>query len=154
MARPKLPKELIKKYGISKTAWAVFRSRNSGRRVKKVRKVKMASRRRPAKRQSSKKVVHTGKRGRRGKGRKGGRKMGIPTIATMVVGANALRELGILDLLIKASGPGSNIIEEGATWAGNVKPGDLVDAFLPAVGLLIFRKFMPKGPKIGPIGTW
>lgn len=88
------------------------------------------------------------------KGRKGSRKMGIPTIATMVVGANALRELGILDLLIRAAGPGANIIDEGATWAKGVKPGDLVDAFIPAVMLLIFRKFMPKGPKIGPIGTW
>ena len=154
MAKPKLPKELIKKYGISKKAWAVFRSRNAGRKVKRVKRVKMASRRRPAKRQSSKGSGFMGKRGRRGKGRKGSRKMGIPTIATMIVGANALRELGILDLLVNASGPGSNIIEEGSKWAANVKPGDMVDAFLPAVGLLIFRKFMPKGPKIGPIGTW
>ena len=154
MARPKLPKELIKKYGISKKAWAVFRSRNKGRRVKKIKRVKTVSRRKPAKRQTSKKVIRMARRRNyRRRGRKG-RKMGIPTIATMVVGANALRELGILDLLIKASGPGSNIIDEGATWAKGVKPGDLVDAFLPAVGLLIFRKFMPKGPKIGPIGTW
>jgi len=80
--------------------------------------------------------------------------MGIPTIATIIVGANALRELGILDLLANAAGPGANIIDEGTKWAGTVKPGDMVDAFLPAVGLMIFRKFMPKGPKLGPIGTW
>jgi hypothetical protein len=55
---------------------------------------------------------------------------------------------------VNASGPGANIIDEGAKWAGNVKAGDMVDAFLPAIGLMIFRKFMPKGPSLGPIRTW
>ena len=156
MARPKLPKELIKKYGISKKAWAVFRGRNKGRRVKKIRKVKMASRRRPAKRQSSKGGYMARRRRYRRRGRKGGRgrKMGIPSIATIIVAANAFRELGLLDLIANSAGAGSNIIDEGAKWAGTVKPGDMVDAFLPAVGLMIFRKFMPKGPKLGPISAW
>ncbi len=37
MARAKLPKEIIKKYGISKKAWAVFRGRNAGKKVRKVK---------------------------------------------------------------------------------------------------------------------
>ena len=150
MARAKLPKELIKKYDISKKAWAVFRGRNAGKKVKKI--VRGAKKRRVTRTRTVKPMAR--RKGGRRYSRKKGRKMGIPTIATIIVGANALRELGILDLLAKASGPGANIIEEGTKWAGNVKPGDMVDAFLPAVALLIFRKFMPKGPKLGPIGTW
>lgn len=149
MARAKLPKELIKKYGISKKAWAVFRGRNAGKKVKKT--VRVSKSRRVKRTRTVKPMAR--RRGRR-YSRKKGRKMGIPTIATIIVGANALRELGILDLLANAAGPGANIIDEGTKWAGNVKPGDMVDAFLPAVGLMIFRKFMPKGPKLGPIGTW
>ena len=149
MVRAKLPKELIKKYGISKKAWAVFRGRNAGKKVKKT--VRVSKSRRVKRTRTVKPMAR--RRGRR-YSRKKGRKMGIPTIATIIVGANALRELGILDLLANAAGPGANIIDEGTKWAGNVKPGDMVDAFLPAVGLMIFRKFMPKGPKLGPIGTW
>jgi len=149
MARAKLPKELIKKYGISKKAWAVFRGRNAGKKVKKT--VRVSKSRRVKRTRTVKPMAR--RRGRR-YSRKKGRKMGIPTIATIIVGANALRELGILDLLANAAGPGANIIDEGTKWAGTVKPGDMVDAFLPAVGLMIFRKFMPKGPKLGPIGTW
>jgi len=93
------------------------------------------------------------RRSRKGRGRKG-RKTGIPSIATIIVCASAFRELGILDLLQNASGPGANIIDEGAKWAGSVKAGDMVDAFIPAVALMIFRKFMPNGPKLGPIRAW
>jgi hypothetical protein len=154
MARAKLPKELIKKYGISKKAWAVFRGRNAGRKVKKVRRTtRRAHKVRP--RASRRQVTHMARRrGGRRKGGKRGRKMGIPSIATIIVGASALRELGILDLLANAAGPGANIIDEGTKWAANVKAGDMVDAFLPAIGLMIFRKFMPKGPSLGPIRTW
>jgi hypothetical protein len=151
MVRAKLPKELIKKYGISKKAWAVFRGRNAGKKVKKIRRSKSKRTRSTTRTRTVKPMARRRASRRRKAGR---RKMGIPSIATIIVGANALRELGILDLLVKASGPGSNIIDEGAQWAGNVKPGDMVDAFLPAVGLMIFRKFMPKGPSLGPIRTW
>jgi len=50
MARKGLPKSIIKKYGISKKAWAVFRgqksSKSSNPRPKKARKVKNVVRRR------------------------------------------------------------------------------------------------------------
>lgn len=153
MARAKLPKELIKKYGISKKAWAVFRGRNAGKKVKKVRRTSKARRPRKSTTRTGTVKPMARRRGRR-YSRKKGRKMGIPSIATIIVGASALRELGILDLLAKASGPGANIIDEGTKWAGSVKAGDMVDAFLPAIGLMIFRKFMPKGPSLGPIRTW
>ena len=155
MARPKLPKELIKKYGISKKAWAVFRGRNKGRRVKKVRRTTRRAARKSSPR-ASKQVSYMAPRKRGRRGRKGGRgrKMGLPSIATIIVAANAFRELGLLDLIANSAGAGSNIIDEGAKWAGSVRAGDMVDAFLPAVGLMIFRKFMPKGPKLGPISAW
>jgi len=153
MARAKLPKELIKKYGISKKAWAVFRGRNAGTKVKKIRRSKSKRTRSATRTRTVKPMAR--RRSYRKRGSRGGRrKMGIPSIATIIVGASALKELGILDLLVNASGPGANIIDEGAKWAAAVDAGDLVDAFIPAVGLMIFRKFMPKGPSFGPIRAW
>jgi len=57
MARKGLPKSIIKKYGISKKAWAVFRgsksSKSSNPRPKKARKVKKVARRRRSRRSRS-----------------------------------------------------------------------------------------------------
>lgn len=153
MVRAKLPRELIKKYGISKKAWAVFRGRNAGKKVKKIARTSKPKRARKSTTRTRTVKPMARRKSYRKKGRKG-RKMGIPSIATIIVGASALRELGILDLLANAAGPGANIIEEGTKWASNVDAGDMVDAFLPAIGLMIFRKFMPKGPSLGPIRTW
>ena len=152
MVRAKLPKELIKKYGISKKAWAVFRGRNAGRKVKKVRRVKKASGRRTAKRQTSKKVTTMARRRYSRKKKGGRRKMGMPSAASLVVGVNFLNEIGLVDVAKNAAGPGANIIEEGATWAQNVKPGDLVDAMIPVAVLYFFRKFAGPGPNI--LGKW
>ena len=55
MARKGLPKSIIKKYGISKKAWAVFRgqkSKGSTPRPKKARKVKKVARRRYSRKRS------------------------------------------------------------------------------------------------------
>jgi len=64
MARKGLPKSIIKKYGISKKAWAVFRgqksSKSSNPRPKKARKVKKVARRRSysrKRRRSSRKMT-------------------------------------------------------------------------------------------------
>ena len=55
MARKGLPKSIIKKYGISKKAWAVYRgkkSKGSNPRPKKARKVKKVARRRYSRKRS------------------------------------------------------------------------------------------------------
>lgn len=55
MARKGLPKSIIKKYGISKKAWAVYRgkkSKGSNPRPKKARKVKKMARRRYSRKRS------------------------------------------------------------------------------------------------------
>ena len=96
-------------------------------------------------------VTHMARR----KGKKGGRrKHGIPSIATIIVGANALNELGILKLLADSVGPDKNIMDNAQAWAETVKPGDMVDAFLPAVVLMFVRKFIGRGPRFGPITAW
>ena len=96
-------------------------------------------------------VTHMARR----KGKKGGRrKHGIPSIATIIVGASALNELGIMRLIADSFGPDKNIMDNAAAWAANVKPGDMVDAFLPAFILMMIRKFVGPGPKLGPVRTW
>ena len=145
MARAKLPKELIKKYGISKKAWAVFRGRNAGKKVKKVRRVKVSSRRRAAKRQPSRTVRHMARR--RAK-RKSGRKTSHTiNVATILVFIHMLRELGILDMALNSLGTGSNIIDEAKAWVEKVEVGDFVDAVIPAGILMLVRKFLPSGPR-------
>ena len=145
MVRAKLPKELIKKYGISKKAWAVFRGRNAGKKVKKIRRGK-SKRTRPATRTRTVRPMARRRASRRG-GKRGRKTSHTINVATILVFIHMLRELGILDMALNSLGTGSNIIDEAKAWVASVEVGDFVDAVIPAGILMLVRKFLPGGPR-------
>jgi hypothetical protein len=85
-------------------------------------------------------------RRRRKKGRK---KRGIPSIASILVAVNAANELGLIQAFQTMSGPGGTIVD-AANQLAQTDPMNIIDAIIPAVVIKFARKFT--GPiQAGPI---
>ena len=135
MARKGLPKSIIKKYGISKKAWAVFRGRKSSKssnpRPEKARKVKNVARRK-----------YSRKRKRRSRG------MTIPLAPVIgLIGPMAPR---IIPSLIRGDFGGAlheaRNIYTGFDEHGNFHFEWLMQGIMPLIGGLLVHKFVGGAP--------
>lgn len=90
-----------------------------------------------------------GRRRYYGRKKKGGRaRFGIPSIAGIVVGVNALNKFGVFDALRDRS---MQPVIDATTGPNAVQ--DLIDAAVPAIGVAVVRKAV--GPiNLFRVGRW